>query len=126
MQEWIDRGEDALFVVKRLKNANRILTTEAKHKMKQVGNGYKGKNYDIYFEWSDDRIYCSELVWKIYKQACGIELGKLERLKNFDLSSRPVKEKVTERYGSKIPMEEFVISPESIYQSDQLVTVMKN
>jgi hypothetical protein len=57
---------------------------------------------------------------------CGIEIGKLERLKDFDLSSRPVKEKLAERYGSKIPMEEYVISPESIYQSDQLVTIMKN
>lgn len=126
MQEWIDRGEDALFVVKRLKNANNILTPKAKQKMKQVGEEYVGKNYDIYFEWADDRIYCSELVWKIYKKACGIEVGKLEKLKDFDLSSVPVKAKLAERYGNNIPMEELVISPESIYQSDKLITVFKN
>ena len=126
MQKWIDRGEDALFVVKRLKDADIILTKEVKTKMKQVGQQYKGKDYDIYFGWSDDRIYCSELVWKIYKQACGIEVGKLEKLQDFDLTSKAVKEKLMERYGGKIPLEENVISPESIYQSDKLVTVFSN
>ena len=32
------------------------------------------KDYDLYFEWSDDKIYCSELVWKIYKNGADIEL----------------------------------------------------
>lgn len=46
--------------------------------MKQIGEKFKGKPYDIYFEWSDDKIYCSELVWKIYKHALDIEIGQLE------------------------------------------------
>src|SRR5437867_163185 len=25
--------------------------------------------YDLTFEWSDDKIYCSELVWKVYERA---------------------------------------------------------
>jgi len=126
LQAWINRGEDALFVVKRLKNADKILTPKAKLKMKQIGEEYEGRNYDIYFGWSDDKIYCSELVWKIYKRACGIEVGKLGKLKDFDLTSGPVKAKLAERYGNKIPLEELVISPERIYQSDKLITVFKN
>lgn len=47
-------------------------------KMKKVGEKYIGKDYDLYFEWSDSRIYCSELVWKIYKESIGLEIGNLE------------------------------------------------
>jgi uncharacterized protein YycO len=56
--------------------------------MKEVGTSMIGKDYDFAFGWSDDKIYCSELIWKIYKQATGIEIGKLEKLGNFDLLVR--------------------------------------
>ncbi len=59
--------------------------------MKEVGDQLKGKPYDTTFEWSDNKIYCSELVWKIYQRGAGIEIGKLQRLKEFDLSNAIVK-----------------------------------
>ena len=86
---------------------------------------FKGKTYDIYFEWSDDKIYCSELVWKIYKQAVDIEIGQLEQLADFDLSNAIVKAKMKERYGDNIPMDEKVISPAAIFNSEKLITVVK-
>ena len=42
--------------------------------MKTIGRKYLGRDYDLRFEWSDDKIYCSELVWKIYKEAFNIAL----------------------------------------------------
>jgi len=78
------------------------------------------------FEWSDDKIYCSELIWKIYQRATGIELGELEKLSDFDLSNETVKQKMNERYGEKIPMDEIVISPKSIFESKLLTTVKEN
>ena len=91
--------------------------------MKQIGEQFKGKPYDIYFEWSNDKIYCSELVWKIYKGATGIEIGKLEQLSDFDLTNDIVKTKMKERYGDNIPMDEKVISPAAMFNSDKLITV---
>jgi len=85
-----------------------------------------GKNYDLYFEWSDSRIYCSELVWKIYKYGAGVEIGKLEKLSDFDLTHKAVKQKIKERYGDKVPKDEIVISPASMYNSDKLVTIFEN
>ncbi len=79
--------------------------------MKQAGKQFMGKDYDGTFEWSDDRIYCSELVWKIYKTGAGIEVGKLKKLRDFDLSSEAVKAKLKEHYGNNIPLDEPVISP---------------
>lgn len=124
--EWIDRGENGRFVVKRLKNANDILTPEVLNKMKSYGETFKGKDYDLYFKWSDDKIYCSELVWKIYKEITGIEIGKLEKLSDFDLSSQIVKQKMVERYGKKIPMDENVISPAAMFNSSVLETVINH
>ena len=90
LKEWVARGEKQKYVVKRLKNADKVLNEFTLKKMKEVGEKYRGKSYDIYFEWSDDKIYCSELVWKIYKQATGIEIGSLQELKSFDLKNEIV------------------------------------
>jgi uncharacterized protein YycO len=125
LNEWIDRGEKGQFVVKRIKSSDSLLTPETLTKMKQIGEKYRGKDYDLYFEWSDSKIYCSELVWKIYKEAVGLEIGILEKLGDFNLTDKQVKQKLTERYGDDIPKDELVISPVSMFNSDQLITVFK-
>ena len=62
LDKWIVRGQDGKYVIKRLKNADQVLTPATLTKMKQVGDQFNGKNYDLTFEWSDDKIYCSELI----------------------------------------------------------------
>ena len=126
LDKWIARGENGKFVIKRLKNAEQVLTPTTLQKMKQIGEEFKGRNYDLTFEWSDDKIYCSELIWKVYQRATGLEIGKLQKLSDFDLSNEVVKKKMTERYGNKIPMNEIVISPSSIFDSELLKTVKAN
>lgn len=123
LKEWINRGENKHYVIKRLKNSENILTDSIVKEMKVYGQKFKGKSYDTYFEWSDDKIYCSELVWKIYKEVTNIEIGKLERLSDFDLSHQIVKSKMKERYGDNIPMNEKVISPAEMFDSDQLILI---
>ncbi len=126
LEEWIKRGENSHFVVKRLKNADALLREKVIQKMKDKGEQFLGKPYDLYFEWSDEKIYCSELVWKIYKEVLNIELGKLEKLSNFDLEDKIVKQKMKERYGNKTPIDrlnESVISPAAIFESEELIVV---
>ena len=124
LKNWINRGKNGKYVVKRLINAQNILTAENLKKMKSIGNTFKNKNYDIYFDWSDKEMYCSELVWKIYKRALNIEIGKLEKLKDFDLTNPEVKKIIKKRYGNNIPLNETVISPVSIFNSENLETVI--
>ncbi len=126
LDKWIARGKDGKYVIKRLKNADQVLTSATLQKMKQVGDNFNGKDYDLTFEWSDDKIYCSELIWKIYQRATGIEIGKLEKLSDFDLTNEAVKQKMKERYGDKIPTEEIVISPAAIFDSELLTTIKSN
>ena len=124
LMEWISHGKGNCYLVKRLKNANTLLKADILEKMKTYGSQFKNKDYDLYFEWSDDKIYCSELVWKIYKNGANIELCKLERLKNFNLNNPKVKEILTERYGNKIPLEEQVVAPSQLVDSPILETVI--
>ena len=126
LDKWIARGQDGKYVIKRLENADQVLTPAILTKMKKVGDQFIGKNYDLTFEWSDENIYCSELIWKIYQRATGIEIGKLEKLSDFDLTNEAVKKKMKERYGNNIPTEEIVISPAAIFDSKLLTTVKSN
>jgi uncharacterized protein YycO len=126
LKEWIQRGDKQHYVIKRLKNASNVLIPEVLQKMKDYGKTFQGKNYDIYFSWSDDRIYCSELVWKIYYKITGIQIGKLQKLREFDLTSSEVKQKMQERYGNNIPFDEDVISPASIFHSELFTTIISN
>lgn len=125
IKEWLKRGEGGRYAVKRLKE-NKILTSDVSKRMKLVGQQFKGKSYDVYFEWDDERIYCSELVYKIYKQGANIELGKLEKLRGFDLTHPIVWQKLKERFGDVIPYDEIVISPKSIFDDKKLDRVFSN
>ena len=125
LNDWIKRGKNGAYVVKRLKNRDELLTPAGIAKMKTIGKKYSGKDYDLQFMWSDDKIYCSELVWKIYKEAFNIEIGKPEQIKDFDLSDPAVQVKIKERYGDHVPMEELVITPDRMFRSELLETVME-
>ena len=124
LKDWIERGKNGHYVVKRLKDESHINKPENLKKLKHVGESFKGKSYDLTFEWSDEKIYCSELIYKIYDRALNIQIGKLQTLKSFDLSNSIVREKMKERYGKNIPMNEKVISPKSIFESNLLKTVI--
>lgn len=120
---WIRRGEGGHFVVKRLKNGQ-TLDAARLQQMKSVGQKMIGKNYDLVFGWSDERIYCSELIWKIYRDGAGLELCPLQRLHDFDLSHPVVKAKLTERYGKNLPLDEPVVPPSALFESSVLETVL--
>lgn len=122
VEKWIARGEGAHVVVKRLADDAKW-TEEVRKKLRDSGAKLVGKDYDLAFGWSDERIYCSELVWKLYRDALGVELSLLKQLKDFDLSAKPVKAKLRERYGDKLPLEEKVVAPQDLFESKLLLTV---
>ncbi|MCI1186104.1 YiiX family permuted papain-like enzyme [Hymenobacter sp. DH14] len=121
---WIARGSGEHFVVKRLKTAGNSLAPSEITRLKDAGRPMLGHKYDLYFGWSDDRIYCSELIWKVYERGLGRQLGQLQQLRDFDLSNPAVQAKLRERYGNRLPLNETVISPASIFNSPELVTVL--
>jgi hypothetical protein len=125
LQTWIDRGEGHHYVVKRLRDAAARITPAVLDKARAAARQLEGKKYDLTFEWSDERMYCSELVWKIYQRALGVELGALQKLREFRLDDPVVKAKLRERYGKHVPLDEPVISPGAMFAWPGLETVVE-
>ncbi|ENV33384.1 hypothetical protein F960_02411 [Acinetobacter gerneri DSM 14967 = CIP 107464 = MTCC 9824] len=119
-QQWVNRGVGQRYTVKRLYKS---LNPAQQQKLQIAAEQYLGQSYDLYFEWSDRSIYCSEIVWKAYNQALNIQLAPLQQLKDFDLSDPSVKKLMQQRYGKNIPLQEKVISPDALFHSKYLITV---
>jgi len=120
---WIERGEGGHFAVMRLKNADTVLNQEGVRRIRSEENRYLGKKYDPYFEWSDDRMYCSELVWKVFDRAFHIQLGRLQHGSDFDFTHPVVQQSLKVRFPGGFPPGEPCISPRAIFESDQIETV---
>jgi len=122
LAEWIALGERGHYVVRRLRK-DMALDAPARQQLVATGEGFLGKPYDLLFVWSDEEIYRSELVWKIYQRSLNIEIGALQPLREFDLQAPIVQEKMRERYGDIIPWDELVISPAAMFESEFLIVV---
>ena len=96
------------------------LTPEVVKKMVAYGTSQVGKNYDWKFDWSDGEMYCSELVWKIYKNGAGVELCAPRPLKDYKLGSPVVRDQLKKRYGATLPLQEPMVSPEDLFRSGLL------
>jgi uncharacterized protein YycO len=119
---WIARGAGGHYVAKRLRDPS-LLTPERAVALVRAARGEVGKRYDLGFEWSDARMYCSELVWKAYHRAVGVDLGAPRPLRSFDLADPVVQEAMRRRWGARGPLDEPVIGPGQIFEDDHLVTV---
>jgi hypothetical protein len=119
LNQWIAQGTNSKYTVKRLKDQS-ALTDSVLNEMQKVGTGFVGKNYDILFGWGDDKLYCSELVWKIYKRGAGLEVGTRKPLKSYNLNHPTVRKQLELRYGKSIPMDDVMVSPQDIYESPLL------
>jgi hypothetical protein len=123
LDQWTARGQGGHYVVKRLRDAQHVLTPATIAKLRSAAESFERRPYDLTFEWSDTRLYCSELVWKVYDRAVGVQIGSLQRLRDFDLSDPEVRGRMQQRYGSRIPLDERVISPAAMFAAGNLVTV---
>ncbi|TDR41152.1 permuted papain-like amidase YaeF/Yiix C92 family enzyme [Tahibacter aquaticus] len=126
LPQWIARGDGGHYVAKRWTEADTRLDAHGAARLRREALALQGKPYDLTFEWSDQRIYCSELVWKAYQRAFGVRLGETQLLRQFDLDTPVVKAKLRQRYGERIPLDETVISPAAMFDSDLLRTVVEH
>lgn len=124
LAQWTARGEGGRYVVKRWREADTKLDATGTKRLRERALALAGKPYDLTFEWSDARIYCSELVWKAYERAFGVRVGETQQLAEFDLTDPVVKAKLRERYGKAVPLRETVISPQAMFDSPLLTTVV--
>ena len=121
LAHFIAHANPATFAVKRLKAP---LDPAAVQKARKWAEAQIGKNYDARFQWGDDKLYCSELVWKIYREA-GIELCAPRHFTDYHLDDPQVKKLLDERYGgaSHLPKDEKVVAPSDLAASPLLTAV---
>lgn len=126
LREWTARGKGGKFVVKRLRDTAPLQNARAYKTFCEAAHVFFQKEYDLTFEWSDDKVYCSELVWKTYKNGLGIALCPTRKLRDFNLAAPEVRNSMKARYGTHIPLDETVVSPKDIFESTLLTTVYHN
>lgn len=121
LREFIAHGEPGLCVAKRLRQP---VAPADYRKAKDWAARQVGRDYDIRFGWDDQRLYCSELVWKIYQKA-GVELCAPRRFRDYQLERPAVRRIIEERFGGmeRVPMDEKVVAPSDLAASPLLVDV---
>ncbi len=120
LADWVARGVDGHAVVKRVEAVDEPATLET---VLDTAAGWLGRPYDLPFLWSDDALYCSELVWKAYERGAGLELTPLRRHGDYQLASPEVQAKIRERYPEGVPTDEPVVAPSDLFEASGLVVV---
>lgn len=123
LAEWVARGLEGKYIVKRLRNSADVLTPQAVASLKAEVTRQMGVPYDHQFRWSDDKLYCSELAWKAYQRALDLEIGTLGRFGDHDFSDPLVQALLAKSFGDRVPSDEPVISPVVMFESEKLLTV---
>ncbi len=120
LKKWQWHGKNGHYVVKRLKKP---VSPEKMEKLRKAAKAWFGIPYDLKFQWSDRRMYCSEYVWKLYERVLGIKLATPAKFKDFDFRKPAVRKKLKERYGTDFPADEKVVAPVQLFRSSLLETV---
>jgi uncharacterized protein YycO len=122
LSNWINRGAGSKYKVVRL---NYKLRDNHKMIMLSYAKRQLGKQYDLKFQWSDNKMYCSELVWKIYRSS-GYTISEPKKFSDYNLNNSSVQKEIQRRYGNTINLNETVVSPIDLYKSSLVSEIYSN
>lgn len=128
LEAWAARGVGGHVRVKRLVDAERVLTPAALAAMRARLRGWMGRSYDAWFQWDDARLYCSELVYKLYALDAGVPLGALVPMRALKLGAPEVQALIAKRLGQRPPpgaLDAPVSTPAAVEAAPALFTVME-
>lgn len=75
---------------------------------------YLGQPYDLEFKFDNGKMYCSELVWLVYKDQ-GVELCKPRKVSSFILTRVPKVKKLMQKRN--IRMDQEAVAPVDVYKA---------
>lgn len=114
LKEFIFRGRNQGFAVYRFKgDYKKYIPATLEHT-----RTYFGRPYDMRYRMDDDRIYCTELIYKAYRESSGQQLGKLVRLG--DLNWRPFEDTIKHFENGPVPLDREMITPKGMSEANQL------
>lgn len=121
LKSWLAQGENGRCVAKRWKELN----AQDRARLRASADRFMGLPYDFGFLWSDERIYCSELVWKMYEEGLGVRLCEPKAMREHDLQHEVVRNTMLERYGAAAPLNEPMVAPATLFDCPLLHTVVE-
>ena len=122
LAEFIGRSKNKSYQIHRYKHFDAATMAAA---MKRVLPKYN-KPYDIYFEWSQDKIYCSELTYHVMKDVTGFELGRIQKMKEMKLDGPYAQALIKKRYtdtGREFDPDELIVTPRSQIEDEDLTLI---
>jgi len=114
LDKFITRGKGGRYWLKRSNIEN----------IKIKYDSYLGKPYDLAFKFDNDKFYCSELIYDIYKNQLGIELCEPKKVSDYLIlgtDKLPMIEKAMKKRG--ITKEQYAVAPVDVFESDYLEDV---
>lgn len=116
---WIMRGRSGRFEAYRHSSpVFQSSETRLHESLAPALDAYMGRPYDFRYAPGDNEIYCSELVFKAYRDALGVELGNWEELGQ--LNWRPFETFIRSMEGGPVPLHRRMITPVGITRSPLL------
>lgn len=117
---WIAQGRDKAFVAFRLrdplvKKVPPILAAAEK---------YEGRPYDIHYDMDDEKIYCSELLYKSVRDATGRQLGKIRKLG--ELHWQPYEQVIRRIENGNLPLDREMITPRDFSEAPELRQIFRS
>ncbi len=114
LNEFTSRGRDRKFEVYRLRETHQKYIPN----FIEASKAYLNRPYDIRYRFDDETIYCSELIYKAFKQAANIELGRLVKLGELDWGK--YEQLIQQLEGGPVPKNRKMITPRDLAQAKQL------
>lgn len=114
LDKFIARGKDGKYWLKRSNKEN----------IKIKYGCYLGKPYDLAFKFDNDKFYCSELIYDIYKNQLGIELCEPKKVSDYLILGTgkiPQIEKAMKKRG--IAKDQYAVAPVDVFESVYLKDV---
>lgn len=122
LTDWVAQGENSWFVVARHEGVA-ALSDDALARVRAEAESFLGTPYDRLFEWSDDVIYCSELVYKAFERGVGLEVGVVTTVGELELEGDAVQGLIRQRLEHDPNLEEPIVTPGSIVDDPDVEVV---
>jgi hypothetical protein len=120
MDDWVNRGRGHHIAVYRLKQPWSGKIPE----MIKNAKSYLGRPYDIHMRFDDEKLYCSELLFKAFKKSTNQDLGKTQEINELDW--KPWETAIEHIEGGPVPLDRRLITPKAITESEKVELVFSD
>lgn len=118
LTKFLARGRDGRFAVYRWKPEAEAVIPD----VLAAVHANLGRPYDLHYSMDDEALYCSELIWKAYRDATGESLCDTHALR--ELNWKPYEQAIRQMEDGTVPLARQMVTPAALAQSGVLMPVL--